>query len=34
MTHSAKEAAIRDSLDAMKSLKDFRQVVNLIRVEA
>ena len=34
MTHSAKEAAIRDSLDAMKKLKDFRQVVNLVRVEA
>jgi homoserine dehydrogenase len=34
MTHSAKEDAIRNSLDSMTSLKDFRQVVNLIRVEA
>jgi hypothetical protein len=34
MTHSAKEAAIHASLKLMKGLKDFRQVVNVIRVEA
>jgi len=34
MTHSAKEAAIHASLESMKELKDFRQVINVIRVEA
>jgi homoserine dehydrogenase len=34
MTHSAKEAAVQESLEAMKRLSDFRQVVNVIRVEA
>jgi len=34
MTHTAKEKAVQKSLEAMKRLKDFRQVVNVIRVEA
>ena len=34
MTHSAREAAVQQSLEAIKGLNDVRQVVNVIRVEA
>jgi hypothetical protein len=34
MTHSAREAAVQQSLESIKSLQDVRQVVNVIRVEA